>query len=877
MRGYLRVRESKGGLGVESAMRRDKGLMTMASIGVVLSAMASTGPVRSSRRSAAARSKPYARPQPQKKSPWAIATGLLSFLNPLKPRTETRERDEDELDEEPEQDRAAPENLSARGRQMAHNLSLPPPPPKPLTPVPSILPDTSSPNKNIDAVISFIDQRRGQPISSLEAEGLISLLNKSTHEDDRPEPFRFSSTPSTPARGNSPITPTTDIFTIGTSNPTPSSSPRRTLAKNPNGVYRWSGAGSARPSKNRYASPAFGTPSRASSPRLVFQDSPNTINASPKRRRVETPMTPLPATPPPVPRSAAPAPSPTRVAAQPGLATPAPTPSTPSRSLSKVKSVPVVPSPLRQAWGSSPASSGSSAGGSSPLLGATPTKAASLLTAIIKDADAEIPKRFADVRNPYQAASPVSVRVTNTHPPAETATRKRTRASGRANKEEAAKATAEKEAVPPQDIMEATMPEGSKRSRPPPNLNGSASLNTLSVPSPSSPRRSPRLGVQPLQEVEEEAEERDAGAPAAKRARVNGASDQLNGRPKDEEPKKANGISKSETTKSVEPPVSVFPVSSSAPSLSTTSSNDPSSNPFGGPISTSFSTSEFRPGPKPLANLPKEPSKLRYSFAPPPTPPPTITEKSSVDASAVASTSTAVPAKSTSPSTKDDPKEAARLLATSSLPTFVFTAITNIPVTEAHASSRDTARKELKSGLPSFIFAPPGTFSAQDKGKGKATDAPAPAPAKGFNWAGAGGVAPKAAAGTWKCGLCGLDSPEDKNKCIVCEADRPNAAPAAPAVKGFNWAGAAAPKAAAGTWKCGLCGLDSPEDKKKCVVCEADRPSAAPAAPAVKGFNWAAAGGAAPKAASGTWKCGLCGLDSPEDKNKCVVCEADRP
>ncbi|KAJ7065203.1 hypothetical protein C8F01DRAFT_1124668 [Mycena amicta] len=732
----------------------------------------STGVVRSSRRSAArsAQSKPYARPAPERKSPWAIATGLLSFLNPLRTRPQTRS-DSSEDDEEPEVERAAPQNLSARGRQMAQRL--PSPAPEPVgNPTPYLLPDSSSLKQNLETVASFLDQRRGQTITPLEAEGLISLIQKSTPAD-KPEPFRFSSSaslPSTPARGNSPVTPTNDLFTLGTSNSTPAVTPRRTLSKNPNGVYRWSGGGSARPSKNRYASPAFGTPSRPSSPHLVFRDSP-AADSSPKRRRLETPS---PATPPPVPRSAAPAPSPTRVATQQNLATPGPSPATPSRPINKVKSVPVVPSPLRQAWGSSPASSLSSSG-SSPVLGAgTPTKAASLLTALIRDADAEIPKRFADVRNPYQAASPVSVRVTNTHPP-ETASRKRSRVTGRANKEEAEKAVTEREkqVIPPQAIIEATMPKGSKRSRPPAHINGNGSLFPPSQPSP---RRSPRLGSQRIDEedeaMEKEEEEREAGAPATKRTRLPALNGSLgNGNlKKDEEPRRVNGTEE----KVVESPVSAFPVSNSAPSLLMGSNT---SNATSAPLPSS--TSElFRAGPKPLPNVPKEPSKLRYSFAPPPTPPP-LTEKSAK----------AVDANSSVPSTSTDPKEAARSLASSALPTFVFSSITNAPSVAAHAAAREVARKLTKNVLPTFVFAAP----SQDKGKGKAVEgvgsvspkfeavceAPCEAPitapaATGFNWAAAGAKKPEAATdGDWVCGTCMLKNPATLvDKCGVCDSPR---------------------------------------------------------------------------------------------------------
>ncbi|KAF7370885.1 E3 sumo-protein ligase 2-like protein [Mycena sanguinolenta] len=866
-------------------------------------------PRRSSARSAA--SLPYSRPRqaPAKKSPWAIATGLLSFLNPLRlasPSPAPIEVDDDDEDDEPSfaavsEDDSPPESLSARGRQSS--------------PVPCLLPDSSSPEKNLRTVADFLEQRRGLTISALEAEGLISLINKSSPAE-KPEPFRFSSSrPSTPARDNSPGS---DVFHLGATPGTPASgsSPRKTLTKNPNGSYRWTGAGSARPSKNRYASPAFGASSRASSPRLVFQDSPSksTEDASPKRRRLETPAA---TTPPPVPRSAAPDPSPNRVATShhfpfPQTTTPTSSPVagpsfppiTPNTMLKKT--LPANPSPLRQAWGGSPASSISS-GNSSPAQ--PPTKAASLLSALIRDVDAELPKRSADVRNPYQSASPVSIRVTNTHPP-EPGSRKRTRATGRpapreAEKEKQAKEkeeqekkekAKEKEVATPQAIIEATLPKGSKRSRPPANLTSSA--NTLVPPSLPSPRRSPRLEPQHI-EVEEDAEEkdreeRDAGAPATKRTRP-------------------NGVPTKDTVQVPAPPqISLFPAAPSAPSIfgnntattngfSAANGSAPSFPTTNGASTTNAAPSaafEFRVGPKPLASAPKEPSKLRYSFQPPPTPPPAADKPAEKKALFpmdpppppkvvlqpwVPPSTTAAPAPgpSTASSSKD-PKSAARAVASSALPSYVFTVLTNTPDSSAaHVKARDAARRLDKSALPVFDFtAPPA--SALDKGKAKATEK---APVQGFNWGAAGVAKPPAAgaSGSWTCGTCMLSNgPEVKDKCAVCEAPRPDAPKAAPAVKGFDWGAAGGAKLkgpSEGAWTCGTCMLSNgPEVKDKCAVCEAPRPAAPKAAPAVKGFDWGAAGAAKPKGASeGAWTCGTCMLSNgPEVKDKCAVCDAPR-
>ncbi|KAJ7089720.1 hypothetical protein B0H15DRAFT_838953 [Mycena belliarum] len=842
-----------------------------------MSGVVRSRPRRSVARSAAA--SPYARPRqvPAKKSPWSIATGLLSFLNPLRLRFDSRslspiqvDDDEDDGDEDDAEDDSPPESLSARGRQLAPEITVPQQQQPTMDAIEYLLPDSSSPQKNLETVVSFLDQRRGQTISPLEAEGLISLIHKSTpSEPEKPEPFRFStsaSLPSTPARGNSPATPTTAFFTVGasasTSTLTNSGSPRKTLSKNPNGVYRWSGGGSARPTKNRYASPAFGSPTRASSEHLVFKDSPVQNDASPKRRRVDkTPES----TPPPIPRSTAPDPSPTRIAASKYFPFPVSTPTsspasspataaattpapalavTPARAaLNLVKSLPVHPSPLRQAWGGSPASSVSSTG-SSPAHGpGTPTKAATLLTAVIRDLDAEMPKRPAAVRNPYQSASPVGVRVTNTHP----AGRKRARATGKPPAAEAlqVKEQEEKEekkrkmndvVVSPQAIIEATLPKGSKRSRPPPNF--SASVNNLAAPPALSPRRSPRLEPQHInadeeQEKEKDVEEREAGAPAAKRAKfpTSESAPVING--------KTNGLTngfvngKNEGTVPTTPPAYTSTPSASAPSVSNGSASNPSSGlglTLGSGAATGFEFRLPKAGPKPLATAPKEPSKLRYSFQPPPTPPPVADKERRVFPMAPPP----VPAPKSSisgPSAPSsifgraaDPKDAARAVPVTALPSFVFAVLTNSSDGSADKAVREAARRLEKSALPTFDF----SASVQDNGKARVSAQETRPAVQGFNWAAAGVKPPKPAApGAWTCETCTLANPADaKDKCTVCDAKRPGAEPA-PVVQGFNWAmaGAKPPQVqVAGAWTCGTCMLpNGPEVKDKCSVCDTPR------------------------------------------------------
>ena len=252
------------------------------------------------------------------------------------------------------------------------------------------------------------------------------LTDACSATNDKPEPFRFSTSPSrTPIRGTSPIFP---LGTPGASPNTPNGD-RRTLSKNPNGVYRWQGGGSARP-RNRYQSPSFGT----RSPPPAIKLSP--VKTDTKRRRVgedvessSVQKVPFPAVSPQMPvngsapaftPSQTPAPSQTRPSIFPSTnGTPAsqpngnstqkmPTATTPrlrTGNLTSKQTAPTIPSPLRQAWGQSdspPQTPGSNTNARPPKH--VTTKAASFMTELIKEVT---PPRKPDVSNPYQTASPV--------------------------------------------------------------------------------------------------------------------------------------------------------------------------------------------------------------------------------------------------------------------------------------------------------------------------------------------------------------------------------------------------------------------------------------------------------------------------------------
>ncbi|BEI81023.1 hypothetical protein CcaverHIS002_0201830 [Cutaneotrichosporon cavernicola] len=124
--------------------------------------------------------------------------------------------------------------------------------------------------------------------------------------------------------------------------------------------------------------------------------------------------------------------------------------------------------------------------------------------------------------------------------------------------------------------------------------------------------------------------------------------------------------------------------------------------------------------------------------------------------------------------------------------------------------------------------------------------APAPsalpsAPSGSFNFAGAGFKPAEKVAGEWDCDVCSLKNPASAtDKCTICEAPKPGAKVAAPVAPspmpaapsgGFSFGAKPAP---AGDWTCDLCMLKNPATATdKCTVCEAPRPGAAPKAAAM--------------------------------------------
>ncbi|KAI0255933.1 hypothetical protein BJV78DRAFT_583764 [Lactifluus subvellereus] len=762
---------------------------------------------------------------------------------------------------------------------------------------------SQSPVEKLETVKQYLRDRADQPLHHVEYVGLVSLLKDSVQDDDS-QPFRFSASP-TPSRG------TTPAFNVG-SPPSSQQTPRRTLTRNPNGIYKWQGAGSARP-RNRHQSPAFGPPRPTPSKFRLSAPEPSPNKSDIKRRRVDT------ATESPAPHGthdSSPL-TPSREQARVESSTLSTSsgssssytsmndaspsksntvPATPRLRLSMPPkpTTPAVPSPLRNTWGTGDSSSPPHS--SPPSKPSHPTRAANFMAELIKEVT---PPKRPDLSNPYQTASPVKPSLQKK--PA----KKRKAPEGRPKEPEKKEVD-----LSPQTIIEATVPTGSKRSRPPPNIGKVSTTKPNGTSHPEQPRRSTRLKSPSPPHING----------------IHAASNEQGG----EEPAGGDVPPPKRQKKVPRPTVEDVPdvdmhSPTSPPSLSTTHPSDvfdtPESQPnakktpmsngnlFGATAKSSF----------PLkSSAPKEPSKLRFGFAAesdPDSPPPATsafdtpapaTEQPHDSFTSLPTSQPATPSLPTpsapspllepgpstgSHSTKSvpkDPKQAALSLDTASLPSFSFNVETSPQVPLNHAKERGAALISDSSSLPTFAFA----FGAK------------PA-STGFNWEAASMKPPVKAAGSWKCGVCMVDNDAAKVKCVCCEEPRPDSTskttapeavseppkPAAPTV-GFNWvaAGLKAPTKAPGTWTCGVCMVDNDTAKSKCVSCEEPRPNSAgtsatstveppkpppPVTPSA-GFNWAAAGLKAPTKAAGTWTCIVCMVDNDATKMKCVSCEEPR-
>ncbi|TFK39940.1 hypothetical protein BDQ12DRAFT_681496 [Crucibulum laeve] len=857
---------------------------------------------RSRARSALA--SPYSRPAP-KKSPWSLSS-LLSYFNPLRSRTLEPDRspspeDQDESSDSFEDDSPdyAAQSLSNRGHQLANsvNANANANSQASSSAQPMYIPpfSQSSPNRfqfqnraekspqqdTLQGIGQYLRENAGKRLNPDEATRMADVI------DSTAPIFRFESrSPSIPAQGSTPST------FAPSRNSTPAATPRKVLTRNPNGEYRWQGGGSARASRtrNRYSSPAFGP--RSTPERTALRD--NTVTADlpktdVKRRRVGEEASASTAAPsgPTVNGTTS------SISTQPFPAASPATPRTSNGLISKPTvsrlrtptvqkpTTPAIPSPLRQAWSQGSSNSSMSDVSQAPLQPPPPkaSKTANFMAELIKEVT---PPKKPDVSNPYQTASPVG----KVGPPRRPV--KRPRATGRPpvpTKEQKEKEAAEKEKekekekakeYSPQAIIEATVPKGSKRSRPPAHFEKSPSSDS---------RRSPSLDkslvgktsylVEEVEDIDDDESQRSS---KKSKSSVNGST---LSRPTITTPEivieevdvDMQGSKRKETTTAYS-----FATSQPAPPVVSPPSNK---SIFGG----------FKP-----SSIPKEPSKLRYSVVPPASSP--STESKSAPSGftlpspspSTSTTSTTTPKHSEMDTREDfstnkksecrDPKEAARAIPVTSLPTFTFTFTASgtsmIPSDSKDVQARNEAKAIPLTSLPKFDLNTPNAVASSSGSNPPIHSIPV---IKSFDWAAAGMKRP-ASTGGWTCLTCQLTNDSTATeKCAICEAPKPGASKSpTPKVMAFDWAAAGMKKpASTGGWTCSTCQLANDSTAtEKCAICEAPKPEASkPPTPKVIAFDWAAAGMKRPTVTG--WTCSQCGLaNDAMGADKCKFCDGAR-
>ncbi|PPQ62871.1 hypothetical protein CVT24_006269 [Panaeolus cyanescens] len=704
-------------------------------------------------------------------------------------------------------------HLSRQERYQQLSLSHDRPPLSPVT-----NPNNASSNQpfpppsndnNYQAAASMVSETFGKQVTPAALKDFLSNMNPPSNSD-RHESFRFAYTPPPQTPPSAPKS-------------TSSSARRTTLARNPNGSYLWEGGGSAKRStrnRNRFASPAF----RASPSKPSTTDR---STSSDKKRRIDDPSTsdspnvaPLPF---PITASPSTPQSPSKAPHRPAIVTTAPRLRTPVKP-----TTPVVPSPLRQAWSEvSPTSSPKEEVKKPAVQPPKPTQTATLMSELIKES---MPPKKPDLSNPYQTASPVGKvgpprrsarrpRATNRAPPPNRTTDEELKSTNEKEKEkEIANATA-------QAIIEATLPKGSKRSRPP------ANFNKVETPKQS----------YVVEEVDEDEE------PTLKRSKPS-----LEGR----------GI----------PPISRFApsddvvvedldddVTMSGPSQEKPKAEPPKLTvPTNVPASRSFKSA-----------APKEPSKLRFSIqaeapsspipapvAPPPAqesapaPKPFVVPNSTfsftVNASQEKNTAPILPVKKQVAEHGDSPEEVAKTevqkLPVSSLPVFDLTTvgISFLPNTPDHIEARNIASKAPRVSLPKIDLDGPAKPTSPPTVNGNS--APTKPVTQGFNWSAIGKAPPSSSKDTQKCSTCSLDVPISAVECTICGSPMSTNTSSAPA-----------------------------KDEKVSPPA-APAPAPAPVVAPAAGFNWAALGKAPPSVSQGNKTCGTCMCSTPASEADCTVC-----
>ncbi|KDR80595.1 hypothetical protein GALMADRAFT_207620 [Galerina marginata CBS 339.88] len=712
----------------------------------------------------------------------------------------------------------------------------------------------------------------------------IGQMDTGTPENSGTFHFRFGS--------NSPSFTSPSPQTV-----TPSSSPKKKLARNPNGTYRWEGAGSAKHARprNRYASPAFGV-SPSKSERVILKDNSGlgeTLSDSKRRKVGEESSTSSRLSASDSPNNPVPFPASSPTTPRTNGSTTRSTTSSPSRLRTPAKpTAPVVPSPLRQAWSDASSSSSRDDTQQGPPQPSKQTKTANYMAGLIKETT---PPKKPDLSNPYQAASPVG----KVGPPRRGT--KRPRATGKppapgkddaTDEKKVKKEEKEKEKLndySPQAIIEATLPKGSKRSRPPARFEKRASSEETLESLPTQRETPVVVETRKVTYVVEEPDlDEDEARRSTKKVKptVNGYGPppSVKSKPSTSPPSDSD-ITIEEVDISMQS--TEIEKAKELPKLTTQINGNASTNPASASSPTSRSSfSAFKPN-----SIPKEPSKLRYSFqaevssatsspastptplpqaTPPPLPksdfkfsPPSSDFTFKVDDKATSPKSQPLPIK---PEGKENNPEMTvkaqvRAMNAMSLPVFAFALPGTLvfPSTPDHVKARNDAKALSKTALPTFDFG--SEMSAVQFSFNY--DPAKPKQGSHFN-----PTAPKQN----KPFVLGLGLPT-----TPFTPPKPTASSAP--VKGFDFAGAGmkVPTISKDAKACSLCGLSNPATASKCSTCEEPFFATTSQAPPVKAFDFAASGMKLPTVSKDAKACSLCGLSSPVTASKCSTCEEPFP
>ncbi|KAL5536845.1 hypothetical protein ACEPAF_668 [Sanghuangporus sanghuang] len=726
------------------------------------------------------------------------------------------------------------------------------------SPTPSFLGSTT-----VDEILEWarLKFESGTPMNDMDVLGLKAYLDRTrgecTYEPIKLRFPRFTS-PSAISPAVDPA-PSTSLPTFKNNVP---SRPPRVLKKDPNGTYVWRGAGTARStpeeSRKRRAPPVIIPRFDPYKRRRLFEEArgPPTTTTVPTSESSQNSTESVPLS----------SPKPTRI------------------TLNRLHATPHAPSPLRNVISGSPPPSSATQARTIPTnlnatsSGTTPanqTASAAFLQEVVEKVIPRRP-RYSDVVNPYQTAAPVKPVIKPMEKKRMSDRRARTKEAEK--QREATKVKeAEKRELTAKEIIEATVPKGVKRSRPPPGLAKSKGANVVSGTT--------------SKRVLEEPEERSIPAKKRRTVTVEEVSEEENPRAHSH-PVRPNVIIESRTPSPEPIPAPCRPSRTNSPTAKERSAKEvprlessvkvpnakeqgPKSQPSAKVLSSKESStrtsskSSSAKGPSnhfsPLLNskvtgkssVPREPSKLRTSFLP---------DECENEEPKMASPTPSAIVTMTTPGTpladiqeKKDPKEVALTLPLNDLPSFIFKTPPALMAGD-HTDARVAAKELPVTSLPKFDFS-----KARAAMNGVIFPAVPIPTIKPFDFESAG-VIPKTLPGNdqWQCPTCMLqNSVSAVEKCSICEAPRP---------------GAENPK------KTVVNGINGANDSKKLSGVNGKTPSSRSksthsTSPDVKVFDFAAAG-LTPKmpVATGQWTCPTCMLQNPPTAiEKCKVCDSPRP